>query len=304
MEIRQLATFRAVARALSFSRAAASLHYAQSTVSAQVQTLEEELGVSLFDRLGRRVALTDAGQRLLPYADRILSLSTEARSEVSGSHTPAGTLTVSAGETLCTYRLPPVLREYRRRFPRVQLVLGPQVAGQLRQQLGEGRMDVVLELRRPFEAPGLTVEPLTEEPLRLVAPPRHPLASARRVRLRDLQDEPLLLTEPGCTYRRLFEDALTEAGVRVTGAMEFHSVEAIKQCTMAGVGIAMLPTVAVAREVRLGRLKALRCPELRLSVSTCLVWHRDKWLSAAARAFIDLCREMLPGTASARRRAG
>ena len=102
MEIRQLITFRAVAQTLSFSRAATQLNYAQSTVSAQIQGLEEELGVALFDRLGKSVALTDAGQRLLGYAEKMLNLADEALAVVSNADIQTGPLTISAPETLCT----------------------------------------------------------------------------------------------------------------------------------------------------------------------------------------------------------
>src|SRR5215210_5308545 len=117
MELRQLETFRAVAGPLSFTRAAVTLGYAQSSVTAQIQALEAELGVALFDRLGRRVALTEAGQRLLEYADRLLSLADEARAAVAEGAEPAGTLTVGAPETVLTYRLPRVLQRYRATFP-------------------------------------------------------------------------------------------------------------------------------------------------------------------------------------------
>ena len=113
MELRQLATFRLIAQTQSFSRTAAALNYAQSTVSAQIQGLEEELGIPLFDRLGKRVALTEAGQRLLGYAEKILDLAAEARFSITSEETLTGTLTISAAETLCTYRLPAILREFR-----------------------------------------------------------------------------------------------------------------------------------------------------------------------------------------------
>ena len=117
MEHRQLRTFRAVARELSFTRAAEELGYVQSSVTAQVKALEAELGVPLFDRLGRRVVLTDAGRALQGYAGMILDLHEEARAAVAGEHdgAPTGSLTVSAPETLCTYRLPRLLRRFGER---------------------------------------------------------------------------------------------------------------------------------------------------------------------------------------------
>src|SRR5262245_56930484 len=112
MELRQLHTFRTVSRTLNFSRAAAVLNYAQSTVSVQIQTLEEELGVPLFDRLGKQVILTAAGQDLLAYADKILNLADEAQAVLSTQEKLTGNLVINAPETLSAYRLPAVLRRF------------------------------------------------------------------------------------------------------------------------------------------------------------------------------------------------
>src|SRR5690348_789398 len=138
MELRQLLTFRMVATTLSFSRTAQSLNYVQSSVTAQIQTLEEELGVRLFDRLGKRIALTDAGKRFLPYAERILDLSEEAREAVTDGDVPSGSLIISAPETLCIYRLPALLRLFRDRFPQVKVIFKPSSYEDLRQRVSDG----------------------------------------------------------------------------------------------------------------------------------------------------------------------
>src|SRR4051794_25715284 len=116
MDLRQLKTFRAVADSLSFTRAADALDYAQSSVTAQIRALEDELGVRLFDRLGRRVALTEAGLRLLAYADKMLDLADEAAHAIAEGDEPSGQLIIAAPETLSTYRLPPLLKQFRLRF--------------------------------------------------------------------------------------------------------------------------------------------------------------------------------------------
>src|SRR6201993_5541043 len=116
MDLRQLTTYRVLARTLNFHQAAEQLHCVQSTVTAQIQALEDELGARLFDRLGRRGVLTDAGTRLVAYADRLLNLAHEARLGGSRREEQVGTLTISATETLFTYRLPPVLHRFRPSF--------------------------------------------------------------------------------------------------------------------------------------------------------------------------------------------
>lgn len=280
---------------MSFTRAAAELGYVQSNVTAQVKALERELGAPLFDRLGRRVVLTDAGRRLLLYAERILDLHEEARAAVAADgEEPTGTLTLSAPETLCTYRLPRLLHRFRSRYPRVRVTFRPMACDGLEAGVAGGALDVAFLLEGPVKAPSLEVEALVEEPLVLLAAPDHPLAGAGSVDLGDLADDTVLLTEAGCSYRTMFERALAEAGARPTTVLEFGSVEAIKQCVISGMGVAVLPSVVVEAELARGELAALRwAGEGNFGVLTQLVWHKDKWISPALRAFIETSRATL-----------
>lgn len=179
----------------------------QSAVTAQVKALEKELGVRLFDRLPRRVVLTDAGKDLLGYAVRMLDLSEEARAAVSrrAGGGVGGTLEVGASETLCVYRLPDVFRAFRSRFPGVDLRFRPVPYAKLKELVREGSLDVAFLLEEPVGDKNLVAETLVQEPLVLVAPPDHALAKRFQVSLTDLCGEPMLLTDPGCSYRRSFE---------------------------------------------------------------------------------------------------
>lgn len=293
MELRQLATFRVVARTLSFTRAAEALDYAQSSVTAQVQALEEDFGVHLFERLGKRIALTEAGERLLTYADKLLGLADEARAVVPAGDEPRGKLVIGAPESLCAYRLPPVLSQMRARFPHVQLVFRPYTCSETRRAILDGLLDVGLLLEEPLRAPGLIIEPLVDEPLCILTYPDHPLARQARVEASALAGEPILVTEAGCSYRVLLERILADAGARMETTIEFGSVEAIKQCVMAGMGLTILPQVAVAAELEQGRLVPVPLRGHDLCIATQLAWHKDKWLSPSLRAFLGLTREVL-----------
>src|SRR5262249_35653681 len=141
MELRHLHTFRTVARLRGFRRAAEALGYVQANVTAHVQALEAELGVRLFDRLGRRIALTDAGEQLLVYAEQLLTISQEAQAAVArqeGAEGARGSLTISASETFCIYRLPAVMRRFQDCHPRFQLVFRPLPYPELRRGVAEG----------------------------------------------------------------------------------------------------------------------------------------------------------------------
>lgn len=294
MELRQLQTFREVAKTLSFTRTATTLNYAQSSVSAQIQTLEEELGVALFDRLGRRIILTAAGQRLLHYADKLLALADEALIAVPGEQEPAGSLTIGAPETLCAYRLPQVVEAFRRCYPKVAIIFRPSpTAENWDELLGDGMADAALILNEPYQAPQLIVQPLYQEPILVVAHPHHCLTKERLISPAAFRGETLLLTEANCPYRLAFERVLRTANITPANVLEFHSVEAIKQCALTGMGIAVLPWVVVQQEVADERLVALNVAGLTFNMVTQLAWHRDKWISPALAAFLAMTRTML-----------
>jgi DNA-binding transcriptional LysR family regulator len=215
----------------------------------------------------------------------------EARTAIAESEAQSGTLTLSAPETLCTYRLPPLLRRFRDIFPGVNVHLRSDMVATLSHSLNEGVAEIALIMAEPLLLTRCHVEALAEEPLLLLTYPGHPLAGRAAVSFCDLQDEPLLLTEAGCGYRRVFEQAAASAGVRFANPMEFHSVEAIKQCVIAGLGLTLLPAFAVAGELAQGRLVSLPLSDHDLSISIQMVWHREKWLSPALATFLALVRE-------------
>jgi DNA-binding transcriptional LysR family regulator len=291
MELRQLATFRTIAEAGSFTRAAERLGYVQSNVTAHIQALERELGVVLFDRLGRQVRLTLAGRRLLDYAGRILALADEAHDAVND--TVAGEVLISAPETLCTHRLPALLRLARSELPQVRVVFRPLPGATLRRQVQAGEIDVAFTLEPPHPTAGLHVESLAREEILLVAAPDHGLVAAPVVAPHDLVEQPLLLTEAGCAYRVRFEQALAAAGVAPRETLEFSSVEAIKQCVIAGMGVAVLPAITVARELALGELASLQWGGPSLAMTTQLIWHAKRWCGPHLSAFLGLARQAL-----------
>ncbi len=296
MEIRHLRTFLTVASLLSFNKAADRLHYAQSSISAQMQALEEELGVRLFDRLGRRIQLTEAGERLTPYAAKIIDLADETRAEIGGSKTPQGSLTIRIPESLGVHRLPPVINEFSSRFPRVRLDLTNCAHESLQKDLRKGVIDLAFLLTDAFQAADLETEVLGFEFIVPVAGPSHPLGKTAIVRTHDLKGHLLLLSKVDCSYRRLLERMLEEEGVSLDATLVFHSVEALKRCVMAGTGITILPEVAVAEDIEQGKLMRLPWEEGEIEVAVLMIWSRERWLSPTLTAFMELARTVLKET--------
>lgn len=291
MDLRHLETFRQVATCGSFTRAAQRLGYVQSNVTAHIQALEAELGVQLFDRIGRRIRLTDAGERLLGHATRMLVLADEARQIVSAGL--EGQLTISAPETLCVYRLPAVLRRARAELPGLRVTFRPAPGSDLRRLVRAGDLDLAFTLEPERASDKLQIELLRPEPIWLIGPPGHHLASRAAIRPADLAGESILLTEAGCSYRERFEQSLADGGIEIRETLEFSSVEAIKQCAMAGMGLAVLPAITVQREVAQGDLARIDWGGRRFDVTTQLVRHAERWRSAGQQAFIAIAREVL-----------
>src|SRR6266567_2670214 len=163
MEVRQLHIFCTLADELNFTRTAEKVHTVQSNVTAQIKALEEELGVPLFDRLGRRVTLTDAGQRFLPFAGQALAAMEQGQLAVKAGSEPSGPLRISAPETIVTYRLAQLLRKFRRRFPHVELIFRPHLDNTLTVELETGKVDMVIEMRDTISSSAFQAVPLRLE---------------------------------------------------------------------------------------------------------------------------------------------
>ena len=168
MELSELKTFQKVATLLSFNRAAEVLHYAQSTVSAQIKALEDELGVPLFDRLGKHIVLTDAGEQLLKNARRLLAIHEETFAEVRGRRELRGSLTIRIPQTIATYYLPPVLVEFQSRYPRVRFEFNSCTVPTLAQELSAGTIDLAFLLTESVQSANLETAVLGFEHLLLV----------------------------------------------------------------------------------------------------------------------------------------
>ncbi|TAM78383.1 LysR family transcriptional regulator [bacterium] len=290
MELRNLSTFLAVAKTLSFTRAAEELNYAQSSLSAQIQVLERELGSPLFERLGKRITLTESGRRLVGYAERLVNLEREALNSVPDAGEPAGVLAVGACEWLCADLLPRTLQGMREHHPNVRLTIQPDACSRLLTAVTTGVLDVAFLADKRVRLPEVATEVLRSESLIVIAPPDHRLARRKRVRPEELAGEDFVVPRLACTYLDALFAAMAAAGASPGPLVEFGSVEAIKRCVEAGVGLAVTTRTAVRVELEEGRLAELACavPEFRQHIQ--VIRHRDKWLSPALSAFIEIAK--------------
>lgn len=296
MEIRQLQMFRALAEELHFTRAAERVHCAQSNVTTRIRALEDELGAPLFDRLAKRITLTDCGRRILPHVERMLATMDDIRKAARADAVPAGDLLIGASESMLTYRLPEVLGAFRKRYPAVHLSFRPYAHEKLLQSIEAGMLDLAICMVDAIDDERLRTLRLRDETLTFIAGPKDPLAAKKRIRPQDLAGQTLLVTEAGCAYREQLNLLLARVSAQPTNTIEFSSVEAIKQCVSLGMGIALLPQVVVAESVARHRLKPLHWTGAQTHVRTYVVWHRDKWISPTLRAFIEALQASICAT--------
>jgi len=293
MELRQLRTFQTVARLMNFNRAADALNYAQSTVSAQIKLLEEELGVSLFDRLGKRIVITEAGQKLMRYAQKMIDIEKETLTEISNSETLIGSISVRAPQSVGTYLLPSVLQQFQSQYPRVGFDVSSCALFTLGQELRSGIIDVAFLLAESVNAADLTAELIRIEPLVFVSDSNHVLTKSVGMTFRDLNGQSILLPKHDCSYKMQFEEMLTAEKIRPSVMMEFNSIEAIKQCVIKGLGITVIPEIAVKEELAQEKLKKIPWLDEPMETGVLMIRHKDKWISPALQAFMDICRETM-----------
>jgi len=293
MEVRQLQIFRTLAEELSFTRTAEKVHTVQSNVTAQIKALEEELGIPLFDRLGRRVALTDAGRNFLPFATQALAAMDHGQRALQSGAEPSGPLRIGAAESQLTYRLPVVLHAFHRRFPHVELIFSQHSTATVAVDLEAGKFDMLIHGDNLPPSSSIKSCRLRTERILLLSDASHPLASQATVKPADLAGQNLLLTEAGCSYREKLDRALALANIRPANVTEFSSVEALKQCITLGMGLGLLPEIVVSRELRQNHLKALHWTGPTLDIVTQILWHKDKWISPAMAAFMELVKDKL-----------
>lgn len=302
MELKNLRTFQAVVDRGSYQRAAEALGYAQSTITAQIQQLEEELGVPLFQRAGRRMVLTQVGEQvlvqareLLRAADRLLQLGREGQG-LSGS------LRTDMAETLLCYQMQPVIQRFRRLAPRVRLIIQSRNCQQIAENVRSGACDLGVGYDMDWCREALEVEQLGEYEVILLASPefRHPdfITSGQR------KPVSLVTDEPDSIFRRRLEDYLRARDIILDHTLELWSIETIKRCVMSDLGFTYLPRFAAREELASGRLIELEAPISGVRFPALCARRRDRWVSPAMELFMELLREELCRDQPNRRRKG
>lgn len=284
MDTHTLSAFIEVADSGSFSKAGERLHLSQPAISKRIAALEETLGQPLFDRVGRRIDLTDAGRTLLPHARRVLAEMEDARRALSRlSGTVSGRLSIGTSHHIGLHRLPPVLRSYTLAYPDVDLDIHFMDSEDACEEVAQGRLELGIVTLPVTPPDALRMQTVWRDPLSVVVAPNHPLARVTRFSLEELADHPAVLPDARTYTHRIVMGALQAHGVAPRVRLSTNYLETLKMLVGIGLGWSVLPHSMVDETI-----VALAQPDLSLSRELGAVWHRGRTRSGPARALLGL----------------
>jgi DNA-binding transcriptional LysR family regulator len=290
-ETRHLVAFTMVLETGGFTRAAEVLNLTQSALSHQIKTLEEQLGIEVFARVGKRTLLTQAGEILLKHATVVLRELTNARQSLLELRDPGrGRLRISAAGYSCYRLLPRILREFKGAYPRVELSVSADYTGEAVQHLLEGNLDIAI-LVAPPPVRGLAIEPLAQDELFVIVPPDHPWAKRRRIRWGELATQVLISYNKASQTHQLLLHRMAEEGAEIPETMEVREAEAVTEMVKVGLGIAVQPPWVVRTDLQTRSLVALPLGRKGLKRSWAITYVQGRQLPPYSQAFIRICRE-------------
>ncbi len=297
MNTRDLKIFLAVATRLNYTRAGEDVSLSQSGVSVRVRELEREIGVKLFEQLGKKIALTEAGRMLEPYARRVVAAVDDARQAVEEFRgLERGRLRIGASTTPGMYIIPRIIAEFKRRYPQIEISLGIKDTRGVEEAVLRNEYDFGFVGSHFTGGDNVEVTAWCIDELLLIAAPEHALAQRRTINLRDIEKEPFIFRERGSATQAVIESSLSDAGVQLEAVIELGNPEAIKQAVRSGLGVAFISKFAVETELRAKALVAMKVKNLKIIRELKIIHRKDKHLDRAAVAFVELAKQHSPFT--------
>lgn len=295
LDSRQLRAFATLARTGSFTLAAKELFLSQSAVSHSMKALEQDIGCRLFDRVGKKVLLTQAGEQLLHHVDKILGEMGEARESIRALGKWGRTrIRLGASTTACTYILPSVLREFRESFPQCSITVEPADTPELLELLEQNRIDLAIGMK-PHREDQFEFKDLFDDELKFLVGPQHPWAIARQVTRNEIpRQNYILYSKKSYTFRQV-EDYFLGEDMVLNTYMELGSMEAIKELVKLELGICVLAPWVAKKELLEGSLVALPLGRRKLKRNWGILHWKGRRLSLPEESFISLCREVSNG---------
>jgi len=289
MNFNHLKVFASVAKTLSYSKAGEELHISQPTVSVQVKKLENELGISLFEQIGKKIFLTEAGATLYSYAKKIFDLADIAEDAVANlKGLKKGNLSVGAGTTAGIYILPGISKSFEQLNQGVEINLTIYSSQVIQDMVISNELEYAIIGEGVGLVPDeLCVHPLITDELMAISSPEHPLAQLESISIQDLLKKRLVIRQKGSSTRDTLEERLQSLNLELKASMQFNCVEAIKKAVEAKLGVSIVSKYAISSEIKSGTLTILNVTGIDLKRNINLIYHKEKRFSPLGKAFLE-----------------
>lgn len=293
MEIRNIKTFIKVAEMGNFSRAAAELGYAQSTVTTQIQALERELKTALFERNGKKIMLSAAGEEFQQFAYQMVRCEEMALEHFSNEKEPRGHLKVGVMETICASRYGQIFKLYLKKYPKVRLTTEVATTLECMDRLSKGTLDVILTVDQKIVRPAWKTAHILDTEICFFCSSHHPFACGRPVTMEELIREKFIQIEEGCNYRNAFEQYLAAQGKSVLNIQEVGYTQMIIDCVVDNMGISLLPRFTLTEALGRGEIAVINVRDYSFSMYMQVIYNKNRWVTPALRAFLQMTKEYL-----------
>lgn len=297
MDIEKLKTFCTMAKHLSFTKASEELFCSQPTVTKHIQEIENYVGCKLFDRIGKKVYLNGNGKLFLEYAETVLNLTRDYLAKICEMESLGrGVLSFGATGSIGVYRVPYLLKKYLSKYPNIEINLYVNFYHKILEYVHSNVVDfaLVADNGEVIESKSLVWLPFCTEELVLIIPPSHRWKDRERVDIEELEEECFIRSNKESATMSFIKKIITERGITIKKTIELGNIEAIKRAVETGLGVSIVPENTVEKEITSGWLIGLKLKNLELKRKLYYVQKKDKILSAAARAFVELLKELYP----------
>lgn len=291
MELRELKTFLEIAQQKSFCKASIKLSYTQAAVTIQIKNLEEELGVQLFDRIGKKTSLTHAGEVFFDYANKIIQTVDNAKLVLAEKTELSGKLNIGTIDSVCSTILPQLTEKFHQQYPKVNINICVDTPATLIQKLNDNTVDFLYFLDKQIYDTKWIKEFEKQEDIVFVTSSTSKYATEKTLCMDEVLAMPLILTEQGASYRFMLEQYLAEDNKKLHPIIETGNTEFILNMLHRNLGVSFLPKFLVQDEINSGILKVLNVKLCNLHVWQQIVYHKDKWITNEMKAFIDIVKE-------------
>ena len=287
MELRNLITFIHVAELGSFTKAAEQLGYSQSTISFQIKQLEDELGCLLFERINHTITLTERGHELVSYAHQVRALTEDFKENLSKKEEPDGYIHIVTPDSVCEEMISAHYKDFHKRYPSIVIRFSTGDTSDMLNMIDHNEADVIITLDHRLFNKDYVIAKEQQLPMHFVAASTSKYANAKGLSIKDIATEPVVLTEYGQGYRRVFDRELAKRSIEITPVLEIGRTDIITSVLVENDMISFLPDFVTDELITEGKLCHLDVVDMNIDIWKQLIYHKNKWLSKSMKTFIE-----------------